>query len=208
LVKEMSPIVNFLVIVTTIGTIGAYFASRLEKLEERVAGLLREVDAKVAGVTTAVDAKVAGVSTAVDAKVAGVVKEVDAKVAGAKEAADKTVRVGRTGGGPPPPPPPPPPNRPRAHARTHAPSAPALSPTLAVRAPQVKRRGGGGFGLVVRPRPALCAGFSCFEPPARAGFPSFETDFCGIFVAVRRRKKIRLRRNSIVLYKCYKDAKV
>jgi hypothetical protein len=116
LVKEMSPIANFLVIVTTIGTIGAYFASRLEKLEERVAGLLREVDAKVAGVTTAVDAKVAGVSTAVDAKVAGVVKEVDAKVAGAKEAADKTVRVGRTAH-----PPAQPPTRPRAHSRSFRP---------------------------------------------------------------------------------------
>ena len=81
LVKEMSPIANFLAIVTTIGAIGAFFLSRLEKLEERVAGLLKEVDAKVAGVTTAVDAKVAGV-----------VKEVDAKVAGVKEAADKTVR--------------------------------------------------------------------------------------------------------------------
>ena len=92
LVKEMSPIANFLAIVTTIGAIGAFFLSRLEKLEERVAGLLKEVDAKVAGVTTAVDAKVAGVVKEVDAKVAGVVKEVDAKVAGVKEAADKTVR--------------------------------------------------------------------------------------------------------------------
>ena len=81
LVKEMSPIANFLAIVTTIGAIGAFFLSRLEKLEERVAGLLKEVDAKVAGVVKEVDAKVAGV-----------VKEVDAKVAGVKEAADKTVR--------------------------------------------------------------------------------------------------------------------
>ena len=68
LVKEMSPIANFLVIVTTIGAIGTYFASRLSKLEERMMGVVKEVDAKVAGI----------------------VKEVDAKVAGAKETADKT----------------------------------------------------------------------------------------------------------------------
>jgi len=85
LVKEMSPIANFLVIVTTIGAVGAFFTSRLEKLEERVTGLLKEVDAKVVGIVKEVDAKVAGV-----------VKEVDAKVAGAKETADKTVRELRT----------------------------------------------------------------------------------------------------------------
>ena len=154
LVKEMSPIANFLAIVTTIGAIGAFFLSRLEKLEERVAGLLKEVDAKVAGVTTAVDAKVAGVTTAVDAKVAGVVKEVDAKVAGVvkevdakvagvKEAADKTVRQLM--------------HRPLARPPTHLRSLSArsppsafftLSPFLAVRPPQVKCFGtpDAGFG--------------------------------------------------------------
>ena len=76
--KEMSPIANFLVIVTTIGAVGAFFTSRLAKLEERVTGLLKEVDAKVVGIVKEVDAKLAGV-----------VKEVDAKVAGAKETADK-----------------------------------------------------------------------------------------------------------------------
>jgi hypothetical protein len=85
LVKEMSPIANFLVIVTTIGAVGAFFTSRLAKLEERVTGLLKEVDAKVVGIVKEVDAKVAGV-----------VKEVDAKVAGAKETADETVRELRT----------------------------------------------------------------------------------------------------------------
>ena len=149
LVKEMSPIASFLAIVTTIGAIGAFFLSRLEKLEERVAGLLKEVDAKVVGVTTALDAKVAGVTTAVDAKVAGVVKEVDAKVAGVvkevdakvagvKEAADKTVRQLM--------------HRPLARPRTCARSPPSaffsLSPFLAVRPPQVKCFGtpDAGFG--------------------------------------------------------------
>ena len=91
LVKEMSPIANFLAIVTTIGAIGAFFLSRLEKLEERVAGLLKEVDAKVVGVTTALDAKVAGVTTAVDAKMAGVTTALDAMVAGVATAVDAKV---------------------------------------------------------------------------------------------------------------------
>ena len=153
LVKELSPIRNFLAIVTTIGAIFTFFLSRLEKLEERVAGLLREVDAKMAGVTTAVDAKVtgvanevdaklAGVTTAVDAKVAGIakevdakvagiVKEVDAKVAGVKEAADKTVRelMHRLAARPPTP----------TRSLTSHPSVFfILSPFLAVRPPQVK----------------------------------------------------------------------
>jgi hypothetical protein len=135
LVKEMAPIRNFLLITTTIGTIGAYYWSRLEKLEERVAGLLREVDAKVVGVVNEVDAKVAGVTTVVDVKVANVMKEVDAKVAGAKEAADKTVRVGRTA-------------RPPAHPPTRSLTLlppPPLCPPLPVRAPQVNGRVAGSF---------------------------------------------------------------
>ena len=90
LVKEMSPIANFLVIVTTIGAIGTYFASRLSKLEERVAGTALMLEERVEGTAGKLEERMMGVVKEVDAKVAGIVKEVDAKVAGAKETADKT----------------------------------------------------------------------------------------------------------------------